>query len=84
MCFFNENAIALSMDNEIGQRLAQLSREKNIVLMKAEKSTGFAYQPLPKPTECVVTTILDGAEIGCFPDFYAALGEDRPERFISL
>lgn len=80
MCFFGENAIALSLDNEVGQRLARLAKHRNIILMSGEKS----QQPARKPTECVVTTITDGQEVACFPDFYAAVGDHRPDRFISL
>lgn len=37
MCFFDENEIALMLDNEIGQRLARLAKLKNIILLKGEK-----------------------------------------------
>ncbi|CAM4091260.1 hypothetical protein SAMN06265348_102492 [Pedobacter westerhofensis] len=80
MCFFDENEIALQLDNEIGRRLAKLSKEKNILLLRGETTAMNGRSP----AECVVTLIADGEETGCFPDFYSAVGDHKPERLISL
>lgn len=80
MCFFDENKIALELDNEIGRRLSKLVTEKNIMLLQAET----ADMKSKSPSECVVTTIINGEQVGCYPNFYTAMGERRPERIISL
>lgn len=80
MCFFDDNKIALELENEIGQRLSKLVKEKNIVLLQAET----ADMKSKSPSECVVTTIINGEQVGCYPNFYNAMGERKPERIISL
>ena len=98
MCFFDENALILQQDNPYGVRLADIAQKKDIVLMYAQKSDlepklnidhfadgGTAnYSRRLKPSECTVITIRYGEHIGCFPDLYAALSENRPEHVISL
>lgn len=84
MCFFGKNAMAVSLDNELGQRLARLAKERDIILMTGENVQKSAQKLFRQPTDCVVTTISDGQEIGCFPDFYSAVGDHKPDRFISL
>jgi len=96
MCFFDDNNFLLDIDHQIGRRLAILTNEKNITLMRSDRAgsesgvnnkdgvNATIYQRTKKPTECVVITIVDGQQVGCFPDFYAAVGDNRPDRLISL
>ena len=98
LCFFDENALILEQDNPYGIKLARIAEEQNIVLMYAQKSDlvpkgdivkadgnggNFESRRL-KPGECTVITVSRGHHTGCFPDLYAALGDNRPEHIISL
>jgi hypothetical protein len=95
MCFFDDNAIVLELNNRIGQRLATLAKEKDIILLKGEitdmnpidharNEQKTKDQIRLKPTECVVITVVDGEQVGIYPDFYSAMGKYRPERIISI
>lgn len=93
LCFFDENAFVLEPQHPVYNRLEKISKEKNILLLKAEKAdlirkvTGLADKDEMrlKPTECAVTIIREREEIACFPNLYAALGErNRPDHILSL
>jgi len=92
MCFFDGNAKVLSQKEVVGKRLAELCREKNIQLMVAEtgdleKTVELDRQQVKRrttPAQCAVITVLDGEQVACFPDLYAALGDNRPDYIISL
>ncbi len=97
MCFFDDNKIMLNQKYFFGLRLTKLAKEKNIVLMIADKAdltiskVGLDYGDSDsrskfrwKPTECSVITVADGEQVGCFPDLYTALAGNLPDHIISL
>jgi hypothetical protein len=93
LCFFDENAFVLEPEHPICNRLEKVSKEKNILLLMAEKTdlvrkvndlTNKDELRL-KPTECAVTIISGREQIACFPNLYAALGEaNRPDHILCL
>ncbi|MET3981854.1 hypothetical protein ABIB62_004470 [Mucilaginibacter sp. UYP25] len=92
MCFFDENEIALDLGNDIGKRLNVLAKNQGILLLKSVKTImnhlqiASVHKTVTRrnPSECVVVTLQDGNETGCFPDFYTAAYKNLPDRIISL
>jgi hypothetical protein len=93
LCFFDENACVLEPEHPIFDRLEKVSKERNILLLMAEKTDLIRKvndltdkdQLRLKPTECAVTIVSGSEQIACFPTLYAALGADnRPDHILSL
>jgi hypothetical protein len=75
MFFFEDNNYVLVKGDLIGERLARVAREQNILLMGCD--------------QCCFERNLDGrlvegAVIGCFPDLYKALLGNMPDQVITL
>ena len=84
MFFFDDNAYALRQGDPLGERLAKVAAEQNILLMLCDQcaeSRGLAtkggdgYSP--------VGTVA-GVHVGCFPDLYGALAGNPPDQVITL
>ena len=85
MFFFDDNTFVLRQGDPIGERLAKVAAEKNILLMLcdqcaherhlAEKTGEGSYRP---------TGTVAGVKVGCFPDLYAALAGNPPDQVITL
>lgn len=85
MFFFHDNTYALRKGDPIGERLAKVAAEQNIMLMLcdqcatarglAEKHEGGGYTP---------KDVVEGVRVGCFPDLYQALGSVPDLQVISL
>jgi len=75
MFFFGDNAFLLQKDNELAERLKNLSKEKNIMLMACDQC---AYE------RNIQNSLVDNASIGCFPDLYAALAKSGFDQAITL
>jgi hypothetical protein len=85
--FFDDNTMVLQKGNPIGERLARVAREKGILLMMCDLcalerslATGEPRWCTPggegrkEPGDCrVAPHVVEGVEVGCFPDLYAAL-----------
>jgi sulfur relay (sulfurtransferase) complex TusBCD TusD component (DsrE family) len=85
--FFDDNTMVLQKGNPIGERLARVAREKGILLMMCNLcalerglATGEPRWCTPggegrkEPGDCRVPPhVVEGVEVGCFPDLYAAL-----------
>ncbi len=75
MFFFEDNAYILAGGNPIGERLAKVAKQKNILLMGCDKC---CYE------REIDGKLVDGATIGCFPDLYSALAGNMPDQVITL
>lgn len=97
MFFFDDNTLLLSKGNPIGERLAKVAAEKNILLMMCDMCAlerGLAEgeprwcdasgQGRTEPGECHVVNVVDGVHVGCFPDLYGALAGSPPDQVITL
>jgi len=97
MFFFDDNTLLLSKGNPIGERLAKVAKEKNILLMICDMCAlerGLAEgeprwcdatgQGRTEPGECHVVNVVDGVHVGCFPDLYGALAGSPPDQVITL
>jgi len=85
MFFFDDNTFVLRAGDPIGERLGKIAREKGMLLMLcdqcalernlAEGEAGGKCQPL---------NTVEGVQVGCFPDLYAALSTNMPDQVITL
>ncbi len=75
MFFFEDNNYVLVKGDLIGERLARVAREQNILLMGCDQC---CYE------RNLEGRLVDGAVIGCFPDLYAALAGNMPDQVITL
>ena len=98
MFFFDDNTFVRRKGDPIGERLAKVAKEKNMLLMMCDMCAlerGLAKgQPVwcdpatglgrKEPGTCVVSGAVDGVKVGCFPDLYGALGGNPPDQVITL
>ena len=84
MMFFDDNNYILRQGDPMGERLAKVAAEQRILLMMCDQCAlerGLAEGDLD---DCRVTGVVDGVQVGCFPDLYAALAGNPPDHIISL
>ncbi len=90
MFFFHDNTFALRAGDPIGERLAAVADERDILLMLCDRCAtkrGLAEQvgehdsgrPQYEPTN-----VVEGVTVGCFPDLYGALAGNPPDQVITL
>ncbi len=85
MFFFDDNTYLLRRGDPMGERLGQIAREQGMLLMLcdqcahernlAEKVSDSSYRP---------KDVVEGVQVGCFPDLYAALVGNPPDQVITL
>ncbi|HEU5369729.1 MAG TPA: SaoD/DsrE family protein [Ktedonobacterales bacterium] len=84
MMFFDDNIYALRAGDPLGERLARVAKEQNILLMLCDQCAlerGLAEGELGS---CQPVNTVEGVRVGCFPDLYAALAENPPDQVITL
>lgn len=89
MMFFDDNIFCLRQGDPIGERLAKLAKEKNILLMVCDQCAvrrGLADGDF---TQCGTGQVrakglAEGVVAGCFPQLYAALSGNPPDQVITL
>jgi hypothetical protein len=98
MFFFDDNMFVLRKGDPIGERLAKVAKERNILLMMCDMCAlernlakgkprwcdPVTGQGLREPAECHVVDTVEGVQVGCFPDLYQALAGNPPDMVISL
>jgi sulfur relay (sulfurtransferase) complex TusBCD TusD component (DsrE family) len=98
MFFFDDNTFVLRQGDAIGERLAKVATEHNIVLLMCDTcalerglATGEPVwcdpatgQGRKAPASCHVQHTVQGVRVGCFPDLYAALAATPPDQVITL
>ena len=84
MFFFDDNTYALRAGDPLGERLAKVAREQNILLMMCDQCALERGLAQGEVGNCTVGGVVDGVTVGCFPDLYAALGGNPPDQVISL
>jgi sulfur relay (sulfurtransferase) complex TusBCD TusD component (DsrE family) len=85
MFFFDDNTYVLRKGEPLGERLGKVAKEHGILLMLcdqcaserelAEPVGGGRYRP---------KNVVEGVQVGCFPDLYAALGGNPPDQVITI
>ncbi|MCS6782039.1 MAG: SaoD/DsrE family protein [Gloeomargarita sp. SKYBB_i_bin120] len=97
MFFFDDNCFVLRKGDPIGERLAKIAQEQNILLMMRDmcalernlaegeprwcNSDGTGRT---EPAVCKPKDTVAGVTVGCFPDLYAALQGNPPDQVITL
>jgi sulfur relay (sulfurtransferase) complex TusBCD TusD component (DsrE family) len=89
MMFFDDNIYALRQGDEVGERLAKIAAEKNILLMICDDCAirrGMAEGEFHQcgRGEVRAKGCVPGVVAGCFPQLYAALGGNPPDQVITL
>ncbi|MGH2561241.1 MAG: SaoD/DsrE family protein [Thermomicrobiales bacterium] len=84
MFFFDDNNFVLRQGDPLGERLAKVAKEQNILLMMCDQCALERGLAEGEPGDCRVAGTVDGVQVGCFPDLYAALSGNPPDQVISL
>lgn len=89
MFFFDDNLYVLRKGDPIGERLAKVAKEQNILLMMCDQCAvrrGLAEGTFEQcgKGEVTATGTVDGVVAGCFPQLYEALGPNPPDQVITL
>ncbi|MDA0239780.1 MAG: SaoD/DsrE family protein [Proteobacteria bacterium] len=89
MMFFDDNIFCLREDDPVGERLAKVAKEQNILLMVCDQCA--VRRDLADGTfeqcgsgEVTAKGLVDGVVAGCFPQLYGALDGNPPDQVISL
>jgi len=75
MFFFEDNCFALREGDPIGQRLVNVAKRLNILLMCCDQC---CYE------RDIADKLFEGVQIGCFPTLYQALAGNLPDQVITL
>jgi hypothetical protein len=97
MFFFDDNVFALRRGDPIGERLARVAPQKNMLVMMCDlcalerglaegepRWCDAAGKGRTQPGACRVKDTVAGVTVGCFPDLYAALAGNPPDQVITL
>ena len=89
MFFFDDNIYCLRQNDPIGERLAKIAKEKNMLLMVCDQCA--VRRNLAEGTfeqcgsgDVKAKGLVDGVQAGCFPQLYGALGSNPPDQVITL
>ncbi|AFT70311.1 MULTISPECIES: SaoD/DsrE family protein [Alloalcanivorax] len=89
MFFFDDNLICLRQGDPIGERLARVARQKDILLMMCDQCA--VRRNLAEGTfeqcgsgEAKAKDTVEGVQAGCFPQLYNAQGGNPPDHIITL
>jgi hypothetical protein len=95
--FFDDNCFVLTKGDPIGERLAKIAKEKNILLMMCDMCAlernlakgeprwcSLDGKGRTEPGVCTVNNVVEGVHVGCFPDLYTALAGNMPDQVITL
>ncbi|MDY0324319.1 MAG: SaoD/DsrE family protein [Candidatus Carbobacillus sp.] len=97
MFFFDDNLYALRKGHPLGERIARIAKENNIILMMCDACALERGQAIGETRWCApdgqgrktpghvqpVDTV-EGVLVGCFPDLYAALATQPPDYIITI
>lgn len=86
MMFFDDNTYLLRRGDPMGERLARVAKEQNMLLMMCDSCAlerGLA-EGGTWPEKCSPKGTVEGVRVGCFPDLYAALAQNPPDHVITL
>ena len=84
MFFFDDNTYALRQGDPVGERLAQVAQEKNILLMLCDQCAFERGLAVADGDGYKAKGTVVGVKVGCFPDLYAALAGNPPDQVITL
>lgn len=89
MFFFDDNLFCLREGDPVGERLARVAKDKDILLMICDQCAlrrnlaEGAFEQCGKGTVKAKGAVA-GVQAGCFPQLYAALAPNAPDFVITL
>jgi hypothetical protein len=84
MMFFDDNNYVLRSGDPLGERLAKVAADRNILLMMCDQCAIERGLAEGEPGDCRVVGTVEGVQVGCFPDLYAALADNPPDQVVTL
>ena len=89
MFFFDDNLYVLREGDPIGERLAKIAKEQGILLMMCDQCAVRRHLAEGTLEQCGKGNVkargtVQGVTAGCFPQLYAALGQNPPDQVITL
>lgn len=89
MFFFDDNVFALRKGDPVGERLAKVAAENNILLMLCDQCALRRNLAEGEFDQCgtgavMPKDVVDGVHVGCFPQLYTALAPANPDQVITL
>ena len=84
MMFFDDNTYLLRRGDPLGERLSRVAQEQGILLMLCDQCALERGLAEGVPGDCHVSGTVEGVQVGCFPDLYAALAGNPPDQVITL
>jgi hypothetical protein len=89
MMFFDDNLFCLRQGDPVGERLAKIAKDKNILLMVCDQCA--VRRNLAEGTfeqcgsgQVKAKGLVEGVVAGCFPQLYGALAGGPPNYVITL
>ena len=89
MFFFDDNVFALRKGDPVGERLAKIAEEKNILLMACDQCALRRNLAEGEFSQCGTgevkpKDVVNGVHVRCFPQLYTALSGNPPDQVITL
>ena len=84
MFFFDDNNFVLRAGDPIGERLAKVAADQNILLMMCDACAIERGLAEGEPRNAKPIGVVDGVSVGCFPELYKALSGNPPDQVITL
>ena len=88
MFFFDDNVFTLRKGDPVGERLAKVAAEQNILLMACDQCALRRNLAEGEFSQCgsgevTPKDLVDGVHVGCFPQLYEALAPAAPDQVIT-
>jgi sulfur relay (sulfurtransferase) complex TusBCD TusD component (DsrE family) len=84
MFFFDDNTYILRAGDPVGERLGRFARENGMLLMLCDQCALERELAEGEKRNARAVGTVEGVQVGCFPDLYAALSQDPPDQVITL
>ena len=89
MFFFDDNLLFLRKGDPVGERLAKVAKDQNILLMMCDQCAIRRNLADGTFEQCGLGEVtpkdtVEGVQVGCFPQLYGALGPSPPDYVITL
>lgn len=84
MFFFDDNTYALRKGDPLGERLAIVAKKQNMLLMLCDQCALERGLAEGEAGNCKPINVVEGVQVGCFPDLYQELSGNMPDQVITL
>jgi sulfur relay (sulfurtransferase) complex TusBCD TusD component (DsrE family) len=84
MFFFDDNTFMLRAGDPLGERIGAIARERGMLLMLCDQCAASRGLADLVAGRYIAKDVVEGVQVGCFPDLYGALAGNPPDQVISL